>query len=123
VTSRDEKRSVPFTVLKQLLRVDEVTGIQKPFSDDVVADSSTAAPSEMAVLADGEAMGDLAPHLTYELAYIWNLAPGAAAPQRVDLVAYGHTWRESNIEPDVFQWFDPTPVARGTVTVEQGKPS
>lgn len=123
VTSLDETRSVPAQVLKDLLRIDGIAQIKAPFSDEVAKDPAATPASSIIVLTDEQAMGDLPPHLTHELGWIWDLMPGSASPTSLTLTARTHTYRESNITQDQFEWFDTTPFARGSFDVQQGKPA
>jgi hypothetical protein len=61
-------------------------------------------------------MGDLAPGLTYRLAFVWRQAPGQPVPTRVRVAAYRHTYRQASID-DTVDWRDPTRDAVGTFPV------
>jgi hypothetical protein len=114
VSGTDEKRSVPmYDALRDLLRIEQVPGVTKPLSTDPEASSDDLRPDTILVADDAERMGDLAPGLTYTLAFVWRQAPGQPVPASVRVAAYSHTFRQASID-DSFDWRDPTRAAVGT---------
>ena len=114
VTGTDEKRSVPmYDALRDLLRIEQVPGVTKPFGTDPQASSDDLRPDTILVADDAERMGDLAPGLTYTLAFVWRQAPGQPVPASVRVAAYSHTLRQASID-DTYDWRDATSAAAGT---------
>ena len=120
VRSTSEDRSVPrFSALQELLRIEDVPGVAEgSFGTAAEGRSDDIAPDTVVVAADAEVMGDLAPHLTYQLVFIWHQAPGQPVPASVRVAAYSHVWRESSID-QTLDWRDPTRAAVGTFPTEQ----
>lgn len=116
VTGTDEKRSVPmYDALRDLLRIEQVPGVTAPFGKDPQPSSDDLRPDTILVADDAEPMGDLAPGLTYTLAFVWRQAPGQPVPATVRVAAYSHTFREASID-DTVDWRDPVRAAVGTFT-------
>lgn len=114
VTGTDEERSVPmFDALRDLLRIEQVPGVTKPFGTDPEPTSDDLRPDTILVADDAERMGDLAPGLTYTLAFVWRQAPGQPVPASVRVAAYSHTFRQASID-DTYDWRDTTRAAVGT---------
>ncbi|SDO94095.1 hypothetical protein SAMN04489867_0988 [Pedococcus dokdonensis] len=114
VSSTDEERSVPkYDALQDLLRIEGVPGVTRPFGKDPEPQSDALAPDTILVADDAEPMGDLAPGLTYTLAFVWRQAPGQPVPASVRVAAYRHTFRQASID-DTVDWRDPTRAAVGT---------
>ena len=114
VSGTDEKRSVPmYDVLRDLLRIEQVPGVTKPLGTDPQTSSDDLRPDTILVADDAERMGDLAPGLTYTLAFVWRQAPGQPVPASVRVAAYRHTFRQASID-DTYDWRDATRAAVGT---------
>ena len=114
VTGTDEKRSVPmYDALRDLLRIEQVPGVTAPFGSDPQPTSDDLRPDTILVTDDAEPMGDLAPGLTYTLAFVWRQAPGQPVPTSVRVAAYSHTFRQASID-DTVDWRDPVRAAVGT---------
>jgi hypothetical protein len=114
VAGTDEERSVPmYDALRDLLRIEQVPGVTKPFGADPQPSSDGLRPDTILVADDAERMGDLAPGLTYTLAFVWRQAPGQPIPTSVRVAAYGHTFRQASID-DTYGWRDATRAAVGT---------
>lgn len=114
VTGTDEDRSVPLhDALRDLVRIEQVPGVTAPFGKDPQPSSDTLRPDAILVADDAEPMGDLAPGLTYALAFVWRQAPGQPVPTSVRVAAYSHTFRQASID-DTYDWRDPTRAAVGT---------
>lgn len=114
VSSTDDRRSVPmYDALRDLLRIEGVTGVTRPFGKDPQPTSDDLRPDTILVADDAEPMGDLAPGLTYTLAFVWRQAPGQPVPTTVRVAAYSHTFRQASID-DTVDWRDPTRAAVGT---------
>ena len=124
VTGTDEKASVPmYDALRDLLRIEEVVGVTKPYGTSPEASSGDLRPDTILVADDAERMGDLAPGLTYTLAFVWRQAPGQPVPTSVRVAAYSHTYRQASID-DGYDWRDPTRAAVGTFkAIPYEKPS
>ncbi len=114
VRGTDDERSVPmYDALRDLLRIEGVPGVTKPFTTTPAASSDDVRPDTILVADDAEPMGDLAPGLTYTLAFVWRQVPGQPVPTSLRVAAYSHTFRQASID-DTFDWRDPTRVAVGT---------
>ena len=114
VTGTDEDRSVPmYDALRDLLRIEAVPGVTRPFGSRPEPSSDALRPDTILVADDAEPMGDLAPGLTYTLAFVWRQAPGQPVPTSVRVAAYRHTFRQASID-DTYDWRDPTRDAVGT---------
>ena len=114
VTGTDEERSVPmYDALRDLLRIEQVPGVTKPFGSEPQATSDDLRPDTILVTDDAERMGDLAPGLTYKLAFVWRQAAGQPVPTSVRVAAYSHTFRQASID-DTYDWRDATRAAVGT---------
>jgi hypothetical protein len=114
VSGTDQDRSVPmYDALRDLLRIEQVPGVTRPFGKDPEPSSDDLRPDTILVADDAEPMGDLAPGLTYTLAFVWRQAPGQPVPGAVRVAAYSHTFRQASID-DTFDWRDPTRAAVGT---------
>lgn len=124
VRSTVRDRSVPrFDALQDLLRIEGVPGIARGgFGTTAEPSSDAIAPDQVLVAMDAQTMGDLAPGLTYELAFIWHQVPGQPVPSTVRVAAYRHTWRASSID-DTLGWRDPERAAVGTFPISQYSPS
>ena len=119
VSGTDEKRSVPmYDALRDLLRIEQVPGVTKPFGTDPQPSSDDLRPDTILVADDAERMGDLAPGLTYTLAFVWRQAPGQPVPASVRVAAYRHTFRQASID-DTYDWRDATRAAVGTFRATQ----
>lgn len=114
VAGTDDKRSVPmYDALRDLLRIEDVPGVTKPLGSEPQTSSDDLRPDTILVADDAERMGDLAPGLTYTLAFIWRQAPGQPVPTSVRVAAYSHTFRQASID-DSYDWRDATRAAVGT---------
>jgi hypothetical protein len=114
VRGTDDERSVPmYDALRDLLRIEGVPGVTKPFSTKPESASDDLRPDTVLVADDAEPMGDLAPDLTYTLAFVWRQVPGQAVPTSVRVAAYSHTFRQASID-DTYDWRDPHRAAVGT---------
>ena len=119
VRSTDDERSVPlYDALRDLLRIEGVPGVTRPFGKDPEPSSDTLRPDTILVADDAEPMGDLAPGLTYTLAFVWRQAPGQPVPTSVRVAAYSHTFRQASID-DTEDWRDPTRAAVGTFSATE----
>lgn len=117
VSSTDRERSVPqFSALRELLRIEGVTGVTRAYGSRPEARSDDLEPDTVLVADDAQPMGDLAPGLTYRLAFVWRQAPGEPVPATVRVAAYRHTYRQASID-DTVDWRDPTRAAAGTFPV------
>lgn len=117
VSSTDPERSVPqFSALRELLRVEGVPGVTRAYGSQPEPVSDDLDPDTILVAEDAQPMGDLAPGLTYHLAFVWRQAPDRSAPTRVRVAAYSHTYRRASID-DTVDWRDPTRAAVGTFPV------
>lgn len=117
VSSTDRERSVPqFSALRELLRIEGVAGVTRAYGSRPEARSDDLEPDTILVADDAQPMGDLAPGLTYRLAFVWRQAPGQPVPATVRVAAYRHTYRQASID-DTVDWRDPTRVAAGTFPV------
>ena len=116
VTGTDDTRSVPlYDTLRDLLRIEQVAGVTRPRGSEPQPSSDDLRPDTILVADDAEPMGDLAPGLTYDLAFVWRQGPGQPVPTSVRVAAYGHTFRQSSID-DTYDWRDPARAAAGTFT-------
>lgn len=116
VAGTDAERSVPmYDALRDLLRIEQVPGVTRPFGKDPEPSSNDLRPDTILVADDAEPMGDLAPGLTYTLAFVWRQAPGQPVPTSVRVAAYSHTFRQASID-DTYDWRDPVRTAVGTFT-------
>lgn len=115
VTTTAQDRSVPVQTVKELLRIEGVSGVSKGFGSlEPQPVSDQLAPDSVLVATDAEPMGDLAPGLRYDLAFIWLQTPGQPVPAQVRVAAYRHTWRASSIDQEL-GWRDATRAAVGTI--------
>jgi hypothetical protein len=114
LSGTDAERSVPmYDALRDLLRIEGVPGVTKPFGKDPEPSSDNLRPDTVLVADDAETMGDLAPGLTYNAVFVWRQAPGQPVPTSVRVAAYSHTFRQASID-DTYDWRDPTRAAVGT---------
>lgn len=117
VSSTDGERSVPqFSALRELLRIEGVPGVTRAYGSRPEAVSDDLEPDTILVADDAQPMGDLAPGLTYRLAFVWRQAPGQPLPATLRVAAYRHTYRQASID-DTVDWRDPTRAAVGTFPV------
>ncbi|MBM6400538.1 hypothetical protein [Phycicoccus sonneratiae] len=122
--STDDTASVPYQALLDLVRLEGAQGLVPPSrrAGAPLPDPATVAPRTIVSTDDAEPMGDIAPGLTYPVAFLFEQAPSAPTPDEVTVVLDAHTWRKSFIE-ERMGWFDPTPAARGAFPVLPYEPA
>ena len=125
VVPADEDASVPWSVLRDTVRLDGVTGLVDLYhrrGDPVPRSTAPVAANQIVSSDDAENLGDLAPGLEYPAVFLFQQAATEPVPDEVTVVLSAHRWRKSSIE-DVEGWFDPAPVARVTVPVAEFEPA
>lgn len=70
--------------------------------------------SDQVLMADSSRLSPMQPGLDYEVVLLFEQDGDAPAPEEVEVVLLGHTWREDTLQGG-YAWLDPAPVARATV--------
>lgn len=76
--------------------------------------------SDQVLMADTSRLSPMQPGLDYEVAFLFEQDGDAPPPEDVEIVLFGHTWREDTLEGGYSAWRDPEPVARATVAARVG---
>ena len=90
--------------------------------DGLVAEPETggvALSSDQVLMADTSRLSPMQPGLTYEVVFLFEQDGDVPAPDEVEVVLYGHTWRADSFD-GTFGWKDPAVIARATLPARAG---
>ncbi len=93
-----------------------VDGLVRPPVDGTDAVLS----SDQLLMADSSRLSPMQPGLDYEVVFLFEQDGDAPAPEEVDVVLFGHTWREDALTGGYSAWRDPTTVARASLPARPG---
>ena len=76
-------------------------------------------PMRVVLVRDSSSAYALEPALPEQVAFVWQLLPGTTAPEEINVVLLGATWRKTNFSfINEWYWWDDGPRAETTVPVE-----
>ncbi len=87
---------------------------------DPVEGTDAVLSSDQVLMADTSRLSPMQPGLDYDVVFLFEQDGDAPAPEEVEIVLFGHTWREDSLEGGYSAWRDPEPVARTTVPARPG---
>lgn len=112
-----EKNTVSGFVIREALRLHGLRGFADKEGSDVLVTSDDADPLVVSA-ADQVRIDYLNPGLTYDVQFIWEQTWSRPLPTSVDLMVFGHGFRQSNIDEQE-DWFDRFEIARGPFAVTE----
>lgn len=121
----DEEGSVPWGVLRDLVRLEGARGLVGPYHSDgdpVPARPEEVVPTQLVSSDDAEGLGDLAPGLEYPVVVLFQQVDTEPVPDEVTVVLSAHRWRKDSID-QVEGWHDPAAAVRVTVPVAEFAPA
>jgi hypothetical protein len=113
----DDKRSVGIGTLQELIKLRGLEGFY-PNSFDVKTVSSAKTDAEILSTTDSAPVTEMVPHLSYDVAFVWEQDKSQQLPTTLTVELSKQTWRQSSIDQQ-YAWFDTTPDAVGTFPLKE----